>query len=135
MWLHELSISAMTLAQVSWHSAIQGCPNKTKTKASSHCEWTRRGPLAVTQPLHTQTKQEQNKKTDRLEQLWSGPWPLNRHMALGQICAYQLLATDMICFRTDLFPKPLAVHEMNGNVENAGPTETACCDEDMIAAS
>ena len=41
----------------------------------------------------------------------------------------------MICFRTDLFPKPFAVHEMNGNVENAGTTETACCDEDMIAAS
>ena len=56
-------------------------------------------------------------------------------MALGQICAYQLLATDMICFRTDLFPKPLAVHEMNGNAENAGPTKTANRDEDMIAAS
>ena len=56
-------------------------------------------------------------------------------MALVHICAYQLLATDMICFRTDLSPKPLAVHEMNGNVENAGPTETASRDEDMVAAS
>ena len=72
---------------------------------------------------------------DRLEQLWSGPWPLNRHMALVHICAYKLLATDMICFRTDLSPKPLAVHEMNGNVKNTGPTETASRDEDMIAAS
>jgi hypothetical protein len=124
MRLHELSISAMTLAQLSWHSAIQVCPNNTKTKASSHCEWTGRGPLDVTQPSHTQTHQKQNKKTDRLEQLWYGPWPLNRHMALVHICAYQLVPTDMICVRTDLFPKPFAVHEMNGNVENVGTSET-----------
>ena len=56
-------------------------------------------------------------------------------MALVHIRAYQLLGTDMRCFRTDLSPKPLAVHEMNGIVENAGPTETAIRDEDMIAAS
>ena len=62
MWLHELSISAMTLAQVILAVCYTRLPKQNKTKACSHCEWTRRGPLAVTQPLHTQTKQKQNKK-------------------------------------------------------------------------
>ena len=125
MWLHELSISAMTLAQVLLAVCYTRLPKQNKNKSIQPLRMDSKGASGCDSTLaHSNKTRTKFKKTDRLEQLWSGPWPLNRHMALVHICAYQLLSTDMICFRTDLFPKPFAVDEMNGSVENVGTTET-----------